>query len=42
MGEEELNGSFLDTWDRFPNIYDICDTNDEYAMKFMTYFNPKG
>ena len=23
MGEEESNGSFLDTWARFPNIYDI-------------------
>ena len=37
MEEEESNGSFLDTWARFPNIYDIYDTNDEYAMKFMTY-----
>ena len=26
MEEEESNGSFLDTWARFPNIY---DTNDE-------------
>ena len=34
MGEEESNGSFLDTWARFSNIY---DTNDEDAMKFMTY-----
>ena len=42
MGEEESNGSFLDTWDRFPNIYDIYDTNDEYAMKFMTYFRTEG
>ena len=30
MGEEESNGSFLDTWARFPNIDDIYDTNDEY------------
>ena len=37
MGEEEPNGSFLDIWGRFPNIYDIYDTNDEDAMKFMTY-----
>ena len=37
MGEEESNGSFLDTWARFPNIYDIYDTNDEDAMKFMKY-----
>ena len=34
MGEEESNGSFLDTCARFPNIY---DTNDEDAMTFMTY-----
>ena len=33
MGEEESNGSFLDTWARFPNIY---DTNDEEDMRFMT------
>ena len=38
MGEEESNGSFLDTWARFPNIdYDIYDTNDEVSMKSMTY-----
>ena len=30
MGEEESKGSFLDTWARFPNIY---DTNDEDAKK---------
>ena len=37
MGEEESNRSFLDTnWARFPNIYDIYDTNDEDAMTFMT------
>ena len=42
MEEEESNGSFLDTWDRFRNIYDIYDTNDEDAMKFMTYCRPKG
>ena len=40
MGEEESNGSFLDTWARFPNIYGIYDTNDEYDMKFMTYLSP--
>ena len=39
MGEEESNGSFLDTWARFPNIYDIYD---KYAMPFMTYFRPEG
>ena len=42
MGEEESNGSFLDTWARFPNIYGIYDTNDEDAMKFMTYCRPEG
>ena len=42
MGEEESNGSFLDTWARFPNIYDIYDTNDEDAMKFMTYSRIEG
>ena len=41
MGEEESNGSFLDTWARFTNIYDIYDTNDEDDMKFMTYFRPE-
>ena len=39
MGEEESNGSFLDTWARFPNIY---DTNDEDEMAFMTYCRPEG
>ena len=43
MGEEESNGSFLDTWARFPNIFDIYDTsNDEDAMTFMTYCRPEG
>ena len=37
MEEEESNGSFLDTCTRFPNIYDIYDTNDEDVMTFMTY-----
>ena len=39
MGEEESNGSFFDTWARFPNIY---DSNHEYAMTFMTYCRPEG
>ena len=42
MGVEESNGSFLDTWARFPNIYGIYDTNDEDAMKFITYFRLEG
>ena len=39
MGEEESNGIFLDTWARFPNIY---DTNDEDVMTFMKYFKLEG
>ena len=42
MGEDESNGSFLDTWAIIPNIDDIYDTNDEYAMTFMTYYRPEG
>ena len=42
IGEKESNGSFLDTWDRFPNSYDIYDTNDKDAMTFMTYCRPEG
>ena len=42
MGEEEANGRFLDSWVRFPNIYDIYETNDEDAMTFMTYCRPGG
>ena len=42
MEEEESNGSFLDTWARFPNIYGIYDTNDEDAMPFMKYLRHEG
>ena len=35
MGEEEPNGSFMDTWLDSPYIYDIYDTNDGDSMKFM-------
>ena len=28
MGEEEPNGSFMDTWLDSPYIYDFYDTND--------------
>ena len=42
MGEEESNGSFLDTRARFPNIYDIYDTNDGDVVTFMTYYRPEG
>ena len=40
MEKEESDWSFLETWARFPNIYDIYDTNDEDAMTFMTYSRP--
>ena len=36
MGEEEPNGTFMDTWLDSPYIYDIYDTNDGDSMKFMT------
>ena len=35
MGEEEPNGSFMDTWLDSPYIYD--DTNDEDSMTVMTH-----
>ena len=35
MGEEEPNGSFMDTLDS-PYIYDIYDTNDGDSMTVMT------
>ena len=35
MGEEDPNGSFMDTWLDSPYIYDIYDTNDGDSMKFM-------
>ena len=36
MGEEESNGSFVDTWLDSPYIYDIYDTNDGDSMTVMT------
>ena len=39
MGEEEPNGSFMDTWLDSPyiyDIYDIYDTNDGDSMIVMT------
>ena len=36
MGEEDPNGSFMDTWLDSPYIYDIYDTNDGYSMTVMT------
>ena len=42
MGEEEPNGSFMDTWLDSPYIYDIYDTNDGYSMIVMTKFRYEG
>ena len=36
MGEEEPNGSFMDTWLDSPYIYDSYDTNDGDSMTVMT------
>ena len=36
MGEEDPNGSFMDTWLDSPCIYDIYDTNDGDSMAVMT------
>ena len=36
MGEEDPNGSFMDTWLDSLYIYDIYDTNDADSMTFMT------
>ena len=42
MGEEDPNGSFMDTWLDSPYIYDIYDTNDGDSMKIMTQFRYEG
>ena len=42
MGEEEPNGSFVDTWLDSPYIYDIYDTNDGDSMIVMTHVIYKG
>ena len=42
MGEEEPNGSFMDTWPDSPYIYDIYDTNDEDSMTVMTQVRYEG
>ena len=36
MGEEETNGSVMDTWLDFPYIYDIYNTNKGDSMTVMT------
>ena len=42
MGEEELNGSFMDTWLDSPYIYGIYDTNDGDYMTVMIQVISKG
>ena len=42
MGEEDPNGSFMDTWLDSPYIYDIYDTSDGDSMKVMTQFRYEG
>ena len=42
IGEEEPNGSFMDTWLDSPYIYDIYDTNDGDSMIVMTQVRYEG
>ena len=43
MGEEEINGSFMDTWLDSPYIYDIyIDTNDGDSMTVMKQVRYEG
>ena len=42
MGEEEPNGSFMDTWLDSTYIYDIYDTNDGVSMTVMTQVRSEG
>ena len=42
MGEEEPNGSFMDTWLDSPYIYDIYDTKDGDYMTFMKHVRFEG
>ena len=42
MGEEEPNGSFMDTWLDSPYIYDTYDTNEGDSMIVMTQFRYEG
>ena len=42
MGEEEPNGSFMDTWLDSPYIYDSYDTNDWDSMTVMTQVRYEG
>ena len=42
MGEEEPNGSFMDTWLDSLYIYDIYDTNDGVSMTVITQVRFEG
>ena len=42
MGEEEPNGSFMDTWLDSPYIYDNYVTNDGDSMTVMTQVRYEG
>ena len=42
MGEEEPNGSFMDTWLDSSYIYDSYDTNDGDSMTVMTQIRSEG
>ena len=42
MGEEDPNGSSMDTWLDSPYIYDIYDTNDGDSMIVMTQVRYEG
>ena len=42
MGEEEPNGSFMDTWLDSPYIYDIYDTSDGDSITVMTQVRSEG
>ena len=42
MGEEDPNGSFMDTWLDSAYIYGIKDTNDGYSMTVMTQVRYEG
>ena len=42
VGEEEPNGSFMDTWLDSPYIYDIYDTNGGNFIPVMTQLRYEG
>ena len=42
IGQEDPNGSFMDTWLDSPYIYDIYDTSGGDSMKVMTQVRFEG